>query len=610
MLRLLYGIFLLIPFISSAQFRQGKNYFYGDTMRIKEIFYYSTQDSLLNGSYESFYLNGSLHTYGWFTENLPDSIWKYYHENGRPKAEGKYKKGVANGKWKYFYENGNIKSQGILRGSTKEGYWTFFYENGGEKSNGNYYSGKKNGIWNYFYEDESLKAQAYLENGKGRYTEFYPSGSRRMEGYNENDKCVGEWIYYFESGEVEAIGIFEDGLKTGAWTYFHKNGMIAAKGRYRRGRRTGSWIYYHQNGKVSQEGLIVNDQKEGYWKLFYPSGELKGEANFAGGTGAYNEYYPSGSRKSEGTLVNGQKDGKWSYYNENGRLEGEAVFDHGEGKYTGFYPEGNVKIIGKLKDEKRIGEWTLFNPDGSIAGTYHPIYESEKPIFKSRISEDPAYRDAFDKPKYKFKKRGFRYFEPKINEYRGVILASNPTWLIANRLPIALEYYLQERLGYELQVDIIRNPFFKRDKDIPVYNVFRRGLKIQFRQKFYRQDGLLGMVYFGHQASFKYLNHQVNHIDTTMLNAKVNNHGSLIENGFGYGIFVGNRWMRDAGNAGFTIDAFVGVSIEYRNFKKHYEPIPILDNYFEREIKSTIHFPVNFGINFGFVRPKSKSKTQ
>jgi len=601
---------LFFAFSTFSQIKQGINYFNGDTTSIKEIFYYSLEDSLLNGSYESFFLNGSLQAYGWFKKNIPDSTWKYYYENGRPKAEGTYRKGTPAGTWKYYYENGNIKSKGKLNGSSKDGYWTFYFENGGEKSNGNYFNNEKSGIWNYFYEDESLKAQAYLEKGKGRYTEFYPSGSRRMEGYNENDKSVGEWIYYFETGEIEAIGSFQNGLKNGKWTYYHKNGITSAEGGYSKGFRTGNWIYYHENGEKSQEGLISKDQKDGYWKLFYPSGELLGEADFEQGTGEYNEYYPGGSRKSEGYLINGKKDGKWYYYSESGGLEGEASFIEGEGDYIGYYSDGIIKMTGRLKEDKRIGEWTLYNPDGSQAGTYYPIYEDEKPIFKSRISEDPIDRERYDKPEYKFKRRGFKYFEPTINEYRGLILAANPAGLAFNRLPIALEYYMQERLGYELQVDIIREPFFTADEDIDAYQLYCRGSKIHFKQKFYGPDRPLGMSYFGHQLAFRYVNHQVNHLDTINAGQNILRYGNMVETGYSYGVFVGNRWMRDAGNSGFTVDAFIGISVEGRSFDKQYEPIEALDNYFDNEIGSNLHFPVIIGINIGFVGPKSKSKTQ
>ena len=362
--------------------------------------------------------------------------------------------------------------------------------------------------------------------------------------------------------------------------------------------------------KVTHYENIIEDKKDGYWKLYYPSGDIQGEASYKNGSGEYNEYYPSGSRKSEGNILNGKKQGQWYYYSEGGSLEGEANYDQGEGEYTGYYPDSTIKMKGVLLDDKRIGEWTLFNPDGSQAGTYRPIYEDETPIFKTRISEDEVERELYEKPDYKYKKRGLRYFEPTINEYHGVIIATNPLWLLDNQLPIAVEYYMQERLGYELQVSIVRDPLFKSHKDVAIDQVYKNGIKANFRQKFYSTDGYTGMVYFGHQLIFHRIDYDANLIDPTIVNGTVTRKGRLIESGFGYGLLIGNRWMKNVGNSGLTIDGFFGANILLRNFKKDYEPQPVLDGYFDDVISSELYFPITIGVNIGFVGPKSKSKTQ
>ncbi|MEQ9467160.1 MAG: hypothetical protein RLN88_07075 [Ekhidna sp.] len=603
------AIILCVAYFADAQVKQGKNFFDSDSSQIREVYHYSEKDSTLQGAYESFYLNGSLKIYGWYEGNEPDSVWTYFYENGRKKATGRFKNGVPNGPWKYYYENGNIKSEGRLEGNSKEGPWKFYYENDGEKSHGNYENDQKTGIWNYFYEDGALKGQAIIESGSGRYTEFYPSGNRRMEGRNVDDKSEGEWTYYYENGEIEAIGEFSNGLKTGVWKYYHKNGEQAATGTYKNGMREGEWQYFHENGKLSQSGTLVNDNKDGYWKLFYPTGELLGEARFDVGDGEFNEYYPSGNQKAKGTIIDGQKTGKWYYYSDQGQLEGEADLKDGEGEYIGYYPDGSVKMKGQIKDDKRTGEWILYNPDGSTAGTYHPIYEDEKPIFKSRVTSDLEEKESLDKPNYHPEKRGLRYFLPRVNEYKGIIIGTNPIWLTDNQLPVAIEYYIQERLGYEVQFDMIRDPFFTPDSQIGDYEIYRRGAKIHFRQKFYHADSKLGMFYFGHEVNFKYQNNQVNHTDTLIIQ-QPKRFGNLVETSYGYGLFVGNRWMKDVGSSGLTVDAFLGVGISARSFEKKYEPIQVLDNYFDSEIKSSVYFPIIIGLNIGFAVTKSKSKTQ
>ena len=116
-----YTALLLLFLTATTQTKQGKKYFDSDSSKIQEVYHYSLEDSTLEGEYESFYFNGSLRIYGWYSKNQPDSAWRYYYENGRKKAEGRFKKGIPSGKWTYYFENGNIKSTGKLKGSSKEG---------------------------------------------------------------------------------------------------------------------------------------------------------------------------------------------------------------------------------------------------------------------------------------------------------------------------------------------------------------------------------------------------------------------------------------------------------------------------------------------------------
>ncbi|MEP1097267.1 MAG: toxin-antitoxin system YwqK family antitoxin [Cyclobacteriaceae bacterium] len=609
---ILHIVILFTPLFVICQNVQTKKFFTVDSTQLSEVYHYEISDSSLNGSYESFYRSGSLQVYGWYKNNRPDSIWTYYYENGKKKALGRFKEGIPNGKWEYFFENGNIKSTGTLRDDVKNGGWVFYFENGGEKSSGDFQKNQKIGIWNYFYEDQTIKAQAFYSGQIATYKEFYPFGNVRMEGKISNDKSIGEWIYYFETGEVEAVGQFSDGLRSGEWQYFHKNGEKRAAGNYKNGLRVGEWKYYHENGTLHQSGLLEQDRKQGYWKLFYPTGEVKGEVSFNKGSGSFSEYYTNGGKKASGQLVDDKKEGKWVYYAEDGRIEGEANFKNGEGNYQGYYPDGTLKMEGQIKDDKRINEWTLYNPDGSLAGTYFPIYENEKPIFKTRQSRDFVKNDntGFDKPEYTFKRRGLRYFQYRINEYQAIILGTNPVWLLDSQLPIAIEYYKQERLGYELQLDLMRNPFFVSDDNIENDVLFERGSKINFRQKFYHEDGRFGMFYFGHQLSYSKLNFKVNYLDQTIIFPGPQlEFGKMVESGFSYGILVGSRWMRDVGDSGWTIDVFLGLNVASRSYERDNSD-PIFDNFFDPKIKSSLHFPITFGLNFGFAGPDSKSKTQ
>ena len=587
---------------TAQQIFQKEYYFENDSSKLKEVIHFTVADSTIHGSYESFHHNGSLQTFGYYNMGIPDSTWTYYFENGRKRAQGKYKEGETDGKWTYYFENGNKKSEGILRKDIKNGTWNFYYENGQMKSTGTYYADQKSGIWNYFYEDNLLKAQAYFEEGKGNYKEYYPSGGIKMEGPNNNEKSEGEWTYYYETGEVQAKGQFENGLRIGEWTYFHKNGKISAVGKFSEGEEQGVWKHYYEDGTVSAEGAMQSGEKDGFWKLYYPTGELKGEGEYTIGDGMYKEYYPNGTQRTQGQVKNGQKFGKWVFYSEEGLVDGQAVFNDGEGLYEGYYSDGTLKMKGMMRDEKRIGEWQLFNPDGTLAGTYRPIYENESPIFKTRESRHLTDPMGSDKPDYLFKNNRLRYFTPMINEYEGIILGGNPLEVTVNSFPIALEYYFQERLGYELQFILHRDPFFKPLIDASIDEVYTRGGTFEFRQKFYHTDRKYGMWYFGHQLGFTYLTHTVNTLDNTF--AEVT--GQLYENRLYYGVFVGSRWMQRFADSGFTIDGYIGVGAGIRGYQTNYDANSGFEQAFADQFKNRGYFPVLIGLNFGFVGPKRR----
>lgn len=595
-------IFFMANLLQGQELFEREVYFDSDSSKLKEIIHFKKSDSTIHGSYESFHTNGSLQTYGYYLDGLPDSTWVYYYFNGRKRAEGKFKQGKTKGKWTYYFENGNKKSEGMLREDVKHGNWTFFYETGKPKSTGTYYSDKKSGIWNYFYEDEIIKAQAYYENGSGVYKEFYPSGGVKMEGANKNERSEGEWNYYFESGELQANGKFEEGLRVGEWIYYHKNGEKAAVGKFTAGEEDGVWKHFFEDGTVSAEGAMESGERDGFWKLYYPTGEVKAEGDYEIGNGDYIEYYPSGKQRTRGRIRHGKKHGRWVFYSEEGLVDGEADFKNGEGTYTGFYPDGNVKMKGEMKDDKRVGEWELFNQDGSLAGTYKPIYEDEAPIFKTResdISSDPI---GSDKPEFLFRNREIRYFTPTINEYDGVIFSANPLVTGLGHFPIAIEYYQQERLGYELQFILHRDPFFVGDSEIALNDVYSRGGTVEFKQKFYHEDGRFGMWYFGHLIGGSGIRHSVKMIDQGF----EQNIGEVIETRYYYGLITGTRWMQRFADSGFTFDLYGGVGFGVRNYNRNHPDATAFNDAFASTIKRKGYFPLLLGLNIGIVGPKRR----
>jgi antitoxin component YwqK of YwqJK toxin-antitoxin module len=519
--------------------------------------------------------------------------------------EGWIRDGKNAGVWNYYYENGTLSMKGKIFDNIRQGKWAYYYENGQPKMEGSFREDKKDGIWNYFYEDGALKAQAFYTRNRGWYKEFYPSEKLKAEGLNINGKSDSTWTFYHESGQLKACGNYENGMRVGPWEFYHDNGMKSAHGTYIQGTRDGKWTFYHDNGEISSEGALREDKKEGYWKIFNEEGRFIAEGLFEEDDGIYKEYYASGKLKAKGQIDNGKNHGIWHYYFENGELEGECLYDQGSGEYVGYYADGTVKMKGPVKDGVNTGVWELYNGDGSLAGYYRPYYEDDKPIYKL-VEQGMGERLNYTKPEYKYKNYKMRYFDAVINEYRGIIIATNPLATVIGSLPLSVEYYYQERLGYELQVRWLNEPFYKNKKKIESGELYQKGFDIALKQKFYHPDGKFGMFYFGHEVRLTSLNHMSNAIDsTTTIEQPITLKAH--ETKFEYSFIVGDRWMTIYGerwrrnSVGITLDLFAGLGIGYRLLDEQYPNEPEYNEIFKDLNDSNFAFSPRLGIHLGII---------
>ena len=596
--------------LALAQHQTRRTFYDENQSLLKEIItIIEGQKTIRDGKYISFYENGNKKSEGFYRNDEPTGFWNYYYESGKLKMRGGLRGNTNYGLWRFYYENGNVSMEGEIYDGKREGKWNFYFENGQLKSTGEFRNGERFGIWNHYYEDKTLKAQAFYKGETGLYREFYADGKIKMEGFNLNGKSDSLWTYYYENGIKQAEGRYEEGYRDGEWIYYHENGNISARGIYAKGDKYGKWTYFHENGKVSSEGEERDGKKEGYWKIYDNQGVFKGEGIFREGTGEYKEYYENGNIKVEGEMDNGINVGHWKYYYPDGSLEGECQFVEGEGEYTGYYPGGKIKMKGNIKNGKNVGEWKLFKEDGTLEGYYRPIYEEEKPVFKLSEKKLQEEEGPFDymKPDYRYKKRHNRYFTPVINEYRGFIVATQPAAVLLGSIPFSLEHYIHERLGHELQVNYIRDPFFKNDVSIEENELYARGFDVAIRQKLYHPEGKLGMFYFANELRYTYKNHYFNTLDTITASYDVVK-VRAVENKIEYSFIVGNRWMRLFGERwqrinqqGLTVDIFLGMGFGYRIFEKKYENNFTYDEIFSELHQNNFSVSPRFGINLGLV---------
>lgn len=584
---------VLLPGIMAAQGIMRQVYYDAEKTHLKEVYWVKdTVSNLLDGPYTSYYLSGNIESKGQFTDNETSGVWEFYYETGHLKMRGILLQNTNFGVWEYFYENGKKSMEGIINGRNREGVWKIYYENGQLKEVGEYMNTKRIGLWKDYFEDGVLKGEIIYKYDEGMYTEYYHSGKILGQGNKQGTRQVGHWRYFAEDNYLESEGDYVDGARQGVWIYYYSNGQVAARGNFTQGQAAGEWMYYYENGSLRSSGKFVDGDKNGYWNTLNPDGSKKSEITFQDGRGEYREYYAEGALKVKGTIVDEAREGKWEFYFPDGSLEGTCPYTHGKGIYTGYYPNGTIQTKGPMENEKKTGTWEIYETDGTLSGYYRPFYDDKKLGKEIAVLADKSSID-----KVVTRGKHFTYFDPRFNEFRGVIAGGNPIFIVTGKLPVSAEFYLEERLGHEFEFIGIRDPFFTADQNIVTGKRYRRGYAVSIKQKFYNPLKA-GMWYFGHEIRFTNLGYFTN--VTVPQAPDVHFVASSNEQRIEYGVLLGYRVMRRNNSAGFTIDAFISADIGYRGFDVDGRYKTFFDDLNQSSFSSSFHFGINFGHVFSF----------
>ncbi len=545
---------------------------------LKEEFSINSKNEL-DGEYASYFMDGTMKSQGYFSQNISTGEWRYYFESGELRMVGNVVQGKNNGLWQYFYESGGKKMEGYLEDGKRTGNWVVYASNGAKQSEGKYENNARVGIWKYYANTGGLNATEEIKEDYSIYSEYYVTGELKSAGKKFDGKKEGEWNYFYEDGSKEAKGIYKAGKKFGAWVYYNESGTIKAEGNFINDLTDGIWIHYYESGIMKTKGKLYKGQKDGEWSLYYADGKLKGEASYELGNGEYKEYYKTSSLKVKGKVVNGKNQGVWQYFYESGYLEGECNFRNGEGEFIGYYPPvtrkeiregllGKQKMKGFIQDNKKVGIWELYETNGDLAGYYKPYYEGDNEGFLLANDKEEQKALSAERRKvrigsYSYSSSGNRYFKSKINEHRAYIVNYNPVAVFYNLLPVGVEYYMNERLGYEVLFQYIKNPFLKDFENIDNGKTFTQGVSTSVRQKFYQRGTDFGVPYFGHELRYTYLQHSSNINENPVLGA--------FESKYEYAALIGFRYFKNQQDNGFTVDVFLGAGIGYRDFVKTYQ---------------------------------------
>jgi len=140
----------------------------------------------------------------------------YFNDNGK-----------LEGIWEGYWEDGSLHSKGNFKNNLKDGYWEDYWRGGQVGTRGNFENGIKVGEWVVYPTNSKLYSKGTYVNNKreGEWKEYYISNDKLYsKGTYVNDKREGEWVYYYGNGKIRSKGKYVNNKEKGKWDYFDENG--------------------------------------------------------------------------------------------------------------------------------------------------------------------------------------------------------------------------------------------------------------------------------------------------------------------------------------------------------------------------------------------------
>ncbi|MCX8143974.1 MAG: hypothetical protein N3F62_06905 [Bacteroidia bacterium] len=213
-------------------------------------------------------------------QNKMDSLgrkqgyWKVYYPNSKHlEYEGFFKDDKPQGLFKYYYEHDTIKAKLDFKKDGKVAYATIYHINGKIMAKGKYLEQKKDSVWEFYNEmGQLLNRENYLQGQRhGLSITYYDSGKVYQKIQYILNKKHGYFIEYFPDKKIKGMGYYKDDLAEGYFVYYGPNGTRVGLITYEKGIRNGPTVIKELDGKIKEKALYKNG---------YPLSEKESEEYF------------------------------------------------------------------------------------------------------------------------------------------------------------------------------------------------------------------------------------------------------------------------------------------------------------------------------------------
>jgi len=175
---------------------------------------------------------------------------------------------------------------------------------------------------------------------------------------------------------------------------------------------------------------------------------------------------------------------------------------------------------------------------------------------------------------------------------------------VYNQLPFCIEYFIEERLGYQFIYSFHKTPFFANANTLNEGVIANHGHGFEFMQKFYHPYSSLGTMYFGHSIRYKTINYTTNVHDTTTGSDKIFSY-KLKQSSFEYSVVGGDRiFLKNKSDyPGWTIDIYIGLAVgkltnNYSTSLGYFPPKEIFEDVNQQSFYATGKLGISIGYMF------------
>lgn len=127
-----------------------------------------------------------------------------YYVDGSVKLNGEYNEyGRKSGGWYSYYDNGQLESYAFFSNGTYHGNWWWYDRDGSVLAKVTYKHGKKHGDWAQYTHDGQLICERHFKRGKAHGVwKVYEGDMLVVQEEYKNGKLVDGWEWHEEKGLI------------------------------------------------------------------------------------------------------------------------------------------------------------------------------------------------------------------------------------------------------------------------------------------------------------------------------------------------------------------------------------------------------------------------